>query len=101
MANRLVKVLDLIGKTPLRVDLRSRTADGELRHPHTAAEGARDCVLTRVEIRKKRNHRTGEPEQWLYWMNGPVNIPGMVNCGYSGQRMDGRAEHEIYLEVLP
>jgi hypothetical protein len=97
----LIKVLDMIGKTPVRVDLRTRTADGTLRYPLTQTEESpRVCDLLKVEIREKKNHRTGAAEKWLYWFNSPVVIPGMQDCGYSGQMMDGEAEHAIYLRTL-
>ncbi len=58
---KLVCIADLVGTdvARLRADMRSRTADGELMHEHTAAEGPRMGVLKTVTFRTIKLATTG------------------------------------------
>lgn len=91
----LLKVLDLTNAPmPVRVDIRSRDAEGDLLYP-TQSENQQPIItnLTRVEVLTKKG------KDWLYWHWEPVKRGYTYDCGYSGVQMDGEREHLYHVEA--
>lgn len=101
----LHKIKDLVGKdiAGMRVDLRSRNADGTLKY-HEEIHGSFPVIapLKSVEIRmEKIGSRDKEKSPWLYWTWETNNITDgnglnrSYGCGYSGT---ARNMDDYYLE---
>ena len=84
---KLHKIMDLVGSTGIKVDIRTRTKTGELMYNENIS-GHHPVVtnLKSVEIRyQKISHRDPEKSKWLYWTWNTNTIQGTdYNCGYSG-----------------
>lgn len=84
----LVQVSSLLGKNirGMKFDCRTRTASGELVYPEQQREYI-PAMFTCVEV---LNQRGQDRLFWRYHGHG---------IGYSSVQMDGKTEHEIFLEI--
>lgn len=106
MNAKLVQIFSLAGTEPnIRVDLRTRKADGTLKYgevqPHPLPG-----TLHKVEIKQAGSvcGCSGPKVPWLYWRFtvDPEALTGYnraYSCGYSGERMDAGAK-DNYLQLL-
>ncbi len=100
----LVRIADIadIDVSRLRADMRSRTADGELMHEHTAEEGPRMATLKTVTFRTIKLGPTlqriygGTHGQELYW-NWTPDQPAI--CNYSGVLAMDEAHREYHILI--
>lgn len=101
MTLKLVRLVDLLD-TPcdgLRVDIRSRTANGELMYDHTRKELVCMVNMKEVVMEDRKHHRRGL-ETWLIWRWWSRVLEGRTyDCGYSGICMNGEREMDYHLLV--
>jgi hypothetical protein len=97
---RLARILELVGQpvAGLKVDIRSRLADGSLMYDHQSTELRSEYMSEMVSVTLEQPKHKGEPK-WLYWRHKPIQ----GGCGYSGVRMDCEdiGTYHILIEESP
>lgn len=96
---KLVRIMDLVDKpvAGMRVDIRSRNADGSLMYEHQEKGGPLIVTMKSVTIDRKKDGR------WLYWRHEKDCSVIPWDCGYSGHRIDESDLSDVdayHLEVL-